>query len=280
MPSPSASDTSPCGFQSVARPNVGLERVESKDGTIIAYDRLGAGDPVILVGGASVDRSPLAGLAERLGERFAVYNYDRRGRGESVDTEPYAPEREVEDIAAVVAAVGGPAHLFGSSSGAALALLAAASGLPVRKLALWEPPFVLDYGTPRPSAPSAPVHRRLLEGGGDAVEFFMARAVGLPPEYAAQVRNSPAWAELEQARAQLAYDAEIMGDYSLPRQRAGQVTASTLVLWGDASFPFLAATAAACAHALPDGRALRLEGQSHVVDSDVLARVLAEFFAG
>jgi pimeloyl-ACP methyl ester carboxylesterase len=279
MPSPSASDTSPCGFQSVARPNVGLERVESKDGTIIAYDRLGAGDPVILVGGASVDRSPLAGLADRLGERFAVYNYDRRGRGESVDTEPYAPEREVEDIAAVVAAVGGPAHLFGSSSGAALALLAAASGLPVRKLALWEPPFVLDYGTPRPSAPSAPVHRRLLEGGGDAVEFFMARAVGLPPEYAAQVRNSPAWAELEQARAQLAYDAEIMGDYSLPR-RAGQVTASTLVLWGDASFPFLAATAAACAHALPDGRALRLEGQSHVVDSDVLARVLAEFFAG
>ena len=282
MSSPSASGMSHRRFSAVADPSRWLERVISKDGTSIAYERLGAGDPVILTAGATVDRSALAGLAERLAKRFAVFNYDQRGRGDSGDSEAYAPEREVEDIAAVIDAAGRPAHLFGSSSGAALVLLAAASDLAVRKLALWEPPFVLDDGTPRPPLDGTAVYRRLSaeKRRGDAVAFFMTRAVGLPPEFAAQARSSPAWAELEEARVRLAYDAEIMGDYSLPKQRAAQVTASTLVLSGDASFGFLTATALALARALPDGQACTLEGQTHDVDADVLAPVLAEFFAG
>ena len=121
-----------------------MEQVESQDGTTIAFDRSGEGPPVVLVCGGSVDRTSLAGLATLLDPDFTVCNYDRRGRGLSGDTPPYAVRREVEDISAVIAAAGGSAFLFGSSSGAALALEAAASGLPVTKLALWEPPFILD----------------------------------------------------------------------------------------------------------------------------------------
>src|SRR5919106_5798448 len=116
-----------------------MNRVTSKDGTSIAYDRLGSGPAVILVGGAFVDRSENAPLAAELAEGFTVYNYDRRGRGDSGDTLPYAVEREVEDIAAVIEAAGGSAHLYGTSSEAVLAMEAAASGLPIRKLAMWEP---------------------------------------------------------------------------------------------------------------------------------------------
>ncbi len=258
------------------------ERVTSQDGTAIAYDRLGAGPAVILVGGASVDRSANAGLAERLAAHLTVHNYDRRGRGPSGDTPPYAPEREIEDLEAVIGAAGGSAHLFGSSSGAALALLAAASGTPIAKLALWEPPFVPDDGTPRPPHDTAAVFRRLVAEGrrGDAVEYFMTRVVGLPPKFAAQARSAPWWPAQEALAHTLAYDAEIMGDYSLPKGRAARVTVPTLVLCGDMSFPFLATTAAQLAAAVPDERTQILEGQSHDVDPDVLAPALTAFFRG
>jgi pimeloyl-ACP methyl ester carboxylesterase len=121
-----------------------LEKVHSSDGTAIAFDRLGDGPPVVLVCGASTDRMANAPLAKLLAERFTVFNYDRRGRGDSDDTAPYAVEREVEDIGAVIDAAGGSAFAYGTSSGAALALEAAAQGLAVRKLALWEPPFILS----------------------------------------------------------------------------------------------------------------------------------------
>ncbi len=141
---------------------------------------------------------------------------------------------------------------------------------------------MLDDGTPHPPADGTAGYRRLTaeESPGDAVEFFTTRAVGLPPEFAAQARSSPAWAGLEEARVRLAYDAEIMGDYLLPKQRASQVTASTIVLSGDASFGFLTATAPALARALPDGQAWTLVGQTHDVDPDVPTPVLAQFFAG
>src|SRR6185312_8903380 len=126
-----------------------METVRSADGTEIAFDRLGSGPPVVLVCGGSVDRSDDAPLAELLSADLTVFNYDRRGRGDSGDTQPYAIEREVEDIGAVIEAAGGRANLWGSSSGAVLALIATARGVPVSKLALWEPPFIPE-GVPKP----------------------------------------------------------------------------------------------------------------------------------
>lgn len=257
-----------------------MDKVTSKDGTTIAFDRLGEGPTVILVSGGSVDRSSLAALADLLAQRFTVFNYDRRGRGPSGDTPPYAVEREVEDIDALVEAAGGSAYLFGSSSGAALALEAARQ-LPNRitKLALWEPPYIPE-GFPRPPADTAQTFSNLVAAGkrGDAAEYFMAKVVGMPPEFVAQARSAPWWPAQEALAHTLAYDATIMGDYSLPTERAAQVTIPTLVLDGGASFPFLHPTAQALTAALPNARQRTLEGQSHDVAAEVLAPALTEFF--
>jgi pimeloyl-ACP methyl ester carboxylesterase len=256
-----------------------MNKATSKDGTTLAFDRLGDGPPVILVCGGSTDRMANAPLAALLAPHLSVLNYDRRGRGDSGDTPPYAVEREVEDIAAVIDAGGGSAFLYGTSSGAALALEAAASGLPVTKLALWEPPFILDESR-RPPADTARTYRELVAAGrrGDAVEYFMAKVVGLPPEFVAQARSQPFWEAQEALAHTLAYDATIMGDYSLPTERAAAVTVPTLVLNGGASFPGMAEAAQALADALPDGQRRILEGQGHDVDPSVQAPVLEEFF--
>jgi pimeloyl-ACP methyl ester carboxylesterase len=259
-----------------------MHEVTSKDGTTIAFDRLGDGPAVVLVSGGSVDRSSNAPLADVLASDFTVFNYDRRGRGPSGDTQPYAVQREVEDVEAVLAAAGGSAGVYGSSSGGALALEAAASGLPITKLALWEPPFIPDGGSPRPPHNTAEIYRQLVGEGrrGDAVEYFMATVVGLPPEFVAQARTSPWWAKQEALAHTLAYDATIMADYSLPTARAAAVTVPTLVLAGSASFPWLAETARALVRAMPDASTRTLDGQTHDVDAAALGPVLREFFAG
>src|SRR5919112_2463967 len=141
-----------------------MNRVTSRDGTSIAFDRLGDGPPVILVCGGSTDRMANTPLAELLAEHFTVFNYDRRGRGDSGDTAPYAVEREVEDIDAVIAAAGGPASVYGTSSGAALALEAAVSGLDFTRLALWEPSYIVE-GRPRPPADTARIYTELVAAG-------------------------------------------------------------------------------------------------------------------
>ena len=257
-----------------------LEYVTSRDGTTIAYDRLGDGPPVVLVSGGSVDRSSNAGLADQLASGFTVLNYDRRGRGPSGDTQPYAIQREIEDIDAVIGAAGGSAHLYGSSSGAALALLAAAAGSSVEKLALWEPPYIVDESRPRPDPNTAQIYRDLVaqDRRGDAVEYFMAKVVGMPPEFVANARSQPWWQWTESLAHTLAYDAEIMGDYSLPVDRITSVTEPTIVLVGAASFDFFGPTAKAIADALPNAEVKALEGQEHNVDPAVLGPVLAEFF--
>ena len=256
-----------------------LQNVTSKDGTTIAFDRLGDGPPVVLVSGGSVDRSSNAGIAEQLATDFTVFNYDRRGRGPSGDTQPYAIEREIEDIDAVIGAAGGSAGLYGSSSGAALALLATAAGSPVSKLALWEPPWILDE-TRRPPADTAKIYRDLVaqDRRGDAVEYFMAKVVGMPEEFVASARSQPWWQWTEGLAHTLAYDAEIMGDYSLPVDKITSVRVPTLVLVGAASFDFFGPTAKALVEALPNGEVKTLEGQEHNVDPTVLGPVLAEFF--
>jgi pimeloyl-ACP methyl ester carboxylesterase len=258
-----------------------LEHVNSQDGTAIAYDRLGDGPPVILVCGGSTDRMANAGLAAPLAADFTVLNYDRRGRGDSGDTPPYAVEREVEDLAAVIDAAGGSASVYGTSSGAALVLDAAASGVAATKIALWEPPYVPEGG-PRPPADTAATFTRLVDAGrrDAAVEFFMSTVVGLPPEFVAGARSQPFWAAQEAIAHTLAYDATIMDDYRLPVERAASVTTPALVLTGGASFPWMAETGQALADALPNGQHRVLEGQQHNVAPDVLAAVLKQFFQG
>jgi pimeloyl-ACP methyl ester carboxylesterase len=256
-----------------------VETVTSKDGTIIAFDRIGDGSPVVLVSGGSVDRMANAPLAEVLAQRFTVFNYDRRGRGPSGDTPPYAVEREVEDIAAVVGAAGGSAFLYGTSSGAALALEAAASALPITKLALWEPPYILDEKFRPPKDQVEQYETMVAEGRrGDAVEYFMSKVVGMPAEFVAQARAAPWWKATEDIAHTLAYDARIMGDYSLPIERAASVKVPTMVLAGGNSPPFFRETAQALSDALPDGRTVTLEGQEHNVDPAVIGAELARFF--
>jgi pimeloyl-ACP methyl ester carboxylesterase len=256
-----------------------MDTVTSKDGTTIAFDRMGEGSPVVLVSGGSTDRAANAPLAELLASDFTVFNYDRRGRGPSGDTAPYAVEREIEDIDAVVGAAGGSAFLYGTSSGAALALEAAASGLPITKLALWEPPYILDEDL-RPPKDQVEQYNTMLAQGrrGDAVEYFMTKVVGMPPEFVAQARAAPFWSAQEALAHTLPYDAIIMGDYSLPVERASSVTAPTLVMVGGESFPFFQQSVMALAEALPHGQSRTLEGQTHDVAPEAMAAVLKEFF--
>jgi len=256
-----------------------METVPSQDGTTIAFDRLGQGPPVVLVCGGSVDRVADAAIAQELAADFTVFNYDRRGRGDSGDTPPYAIEREVEDVRAVIDAAGGSANLWGSSSGAALALIATAGGAPVDKLALWEPPFILDENA-RPPADQVEQYETMIAEGrrGDAAEYFMTKVVGMPPEFVADARTQPWWANQEATAHTLAYDARIMGDYAIPTETAGAVKVPTLVLAGGADMPFMRESAPALADVIPDGQVRFLDGQGHNVDPTVLAPALKEFF--
>lgn len=260
-----------------------MNQVYSSDGTMITYDRLGSGPAVVLVCGGSVDRQSNAPLAAELAAHFTVFNFDRRGRGDSGDTPPYALQREAEDIAAVIDAAGGSAFLYGISSGAALALEATRL-LPgkVLKLALYEAPYIVGDTRPRPPANTAAIYTKFVEAGqrGDAVEYFMTQVVGLPAEFAAQARQSPWWPGQEALAHTLAYDATVMGDYSLPTQTATEVTTPTLVIAGGETWGWLLTTAQALADLLPHGKYYLLEGQTHNVAPEALAPVLEAFFNG
>jgi pimeloyl-ACP methyl ester carboxylesterase len=264
------------------QPTSTIGHVTSKDGTTIGFDRLGDGPPVVLVTGGSVDRRSNSGLAAALAPDFTVYNYDRRGRGDSGDTTPYAIEREIEDIAAVTDAAGGTANVYGISSGGVLAMLAAEK-LPdvITRLAIYEPPFILDPAA-RPPADTVEQYERAVAAGrpGDAVEFFMAKVVKMPPEFIEFARTQPFWVDQEKIAHTLAYDGRIMRDYSLPLDQAGRINVPTLVVAGGADFPFMRETAQAVAEAIPNGQVRLLDGQGHNVDPTVLAPVLAEFFRG
>jgi pimeloyl-ACP methyl ester carboxylesterase len=263
-----------------------LNTVTSYDGTTIAYDRSGEGPPLVLVGGALSDRSAAGSLSEALAPRFTVFAYDRRGRGDSGDTAPYAVEREIEDVEAIVAQAGGSAFVFGHSSGAALALEAVARGLPVTKLALYEPPFIVDDG--REPLPDDYVERlaELAASGrrGDAVEYFLTSGPGVPPEVVAGMRTEPFWPGMEKIAHTLAYDGAVMGDTMsgrpLPADRWASVTVPTLVMDGDQSPAWARNSVAALVDVLPNAERRSLEGQDHGAASEVLAPVLVEFFLG
>ncbi len=258
-----------------------MKTVTSADGTRIAFDQLGAGPPLIMLAGAFNDRSTTAPLAEALKDRFMVLNYDRRGRGDSEDTAPYSVAREIEDLAALIAETDGASCVFGYSSGATLALRAAASGLPISRLALYEPPFLVDDSRPPPAADLADQLVRLisLKRRGDAVELYQLQGIGLPEPIVAQIRDAPFRPGLEAVAHTLVYDATITGDLSLPVAELTAVTAPTLVLSGGDSWGFLQSGAQAAAAQLSSGRHLTLTGQTHDIDPAAVAPVLRDFFA-
>jgi alpha-beta hydrolase superfamily lysophospholipase len=258
-----------------------METTRSRDGTTIAFDRSGEGPPIILVGGAFTDRSSDAPLAEQLERHFTAVTYDRRGRGSSGDTAPYAVDREIEDLEALIAKAGGSAIVYGKSSGAALALEASARGLPITGLALFEPPFIVDDSRPLPPGDLASPLSELTSAGrrGDAVELFITKAVGLPAEAVAQMRAAPMWPGLEAVAHTLAYDTTIMGPgNSLPAERAASVTVPTIVIESAGSPEWLSRAAHATADVLPDAKHRTLEGEFHDVAPEVLAAELTAFF--
>jgi pimeloyl-ACP methyl ester carboxylesterase len=261
-----------------------MSEVTSKDGTRIAFDRLGDGPELVLVDGALCSRAfgPMGPLAALLAPHFAVLTYDRRGRGDSGDTLPYSVEREVEDIEALIAEAGGSAFIYGTSSGAALALEAASRlPTPITKLALYEPPYTLDAeGIQRFNEYRMQLLELLAAGRrGDAVELFM-RLVGASDGGVAGMRQAPVWPLFEAAAPTLAYDAAALGDSSVPTERAASVTIPTLVMAGGETFPFIRSAAQALADAVPHARYRTLEGQTHEVIDEAIAPVLEEFFAG
>ena len=261
-----------------------MNTITSRDGTQIAYDKQGDGPAVILVDGALCTRSfgSKPELVNLLAPHGAVYSYDRRGRGDSGDTLPYAVAREVEDIEALIDEAGGTASLYGHSSGAALALEAALQlGPKVTKLAMYEAPYNDDAA----AQPAWTEYINRLTGllaverRGDAVALFMAY-VGMPADQIEGMRQAPFWPSLEAIGPTLAYDhAALLGaDRSVPTARVARVTVPTLVMYGSASFAFMRDTALALSQAIPHAQLRTLDGQTHEVHPDVLAPILVEFF--
>ena len=260
-----------------------MATVTSKDGTVIAYERSGSGPPLILVDGALCHRrfGPMSKMAALLAPHFTVYAYDRRGRGESGDTQPYARERELEDLAALLAAAGGSACVAGVSSGAALALEAAASGLPIHRVAAFEPPFV-EVGTSGPVPDHAARLRELLAAGrrGDAVAYFMRDMVGAPGFVVVMMRlMRGTWKKLQAVAHTLPYDTAILRDFRVPTARLSGIRVPTLVLNGEKSDARLVGAARAVAAAVPGARHVTFPRQTHNVDPRVLAPALTAFFS-
>lgn len=261
-----------------------MQTVTSKDGTKIAYEKLGKGPAVILVVGALASRSDHDKLAQRLSPDFTVYNYDRRGRGDSGDTKPYAVQREIEDIDALVDEAGGSAYIFGISSGACLALEAAAAlGDKIKKAAVYEAPYDEAEG----AAGKWKTYRATLDSllaadrRGDAIEYHM-KFVGVPEVAVLGMKASPAWSSMKALAPTIAYDVAVVGeDRSIPAGRVGTIKATTLVMDGGASaesMPFMRATADKLAKTVPNAQRRTLEGEDHSVDEKVLAPILQAFY--
>lgn len=262
-----------------------MTEVLSRDGTTIAFDRIGSGKPIVLVDGALCDRSsgPNADLAQALSEHFTVFTYDRRGRGESGDTAPYHVDREIEDLDAVIAAAGGSAYVFGISSGGALALEAATRGSAIERLGLFELPFVVDdTRKPIPASFAADLVALVAsDRRGKAVAHFMRAGVGLPAMVVAMLRLMPAWKKLKALAHTLPYDAMILGDDTgrgvpLPSGKWGSLTAPTLVIGGGKSPEWMRNSVRALAELL-GAEHRTLEGQTHLVKAQAIAPALVEF---
>jgi pimeloyl-ACP methyl ester carboxylesterase len=247
-----------------------MQKVKSADGTSIAFERLGSGPPVILVGGAFCDRRARAAglpLARAMAEAMTVYCVDRRGRGDSTDTSPYAVAREVEDIAALLQVAGGRAHAYGHSAGATLLLEAALADLPISKLALYEPPLVL-----------AGQREQVPPDLAEQAELFLTRAIGMPFPYVQQMKAGPVWASLEALAHTLSYDATITVEPLSVLARAPQIRKPVLLLDGEKSQPWMRGAVAKLAQAIAGAQYVSLPEQTHDVAPEQLGPRLLEFF--
>lgn len=258
-----------------------MDKTTSIDGTIIAYDKTGNGPALILVLGALNSRKSGAKLAKLLAARFTVISYDRRGRGNSTDTAPYSVQREVEDIAALIGAVGEPVCLYGHSSGAALALEAAIDlSKKIGKLAIYEVPYALDDNARKAANEYYETLKKLLAAGrkDDAVALFV-KSVGVSDKQIQAMKRMPMWKGLEKLAPTLAYDSEVLGEgHALLAARLSTITIPTLVMHGGAGAPFMRDVAREISEAIPQAQLRTLADQTHGVSPKVLAPILEEFF--
>jgi pimeloyl-ACP methyl ester carboxylesterase len=265
-----------------------MQTVTSNDGTRIAYDRYGSGPAVILVGGALSFRKfkKMGKIAEALSDRFTAINYDRRGRGDSGNVEPFALEREIEDIAALIEAVGGSASLWGWSSGGALALRAAGAGIGVERVVAYEAPFMVDPDSKVPTPGYTERLDELLAADDRAglVRHFMRNGIGVPAPFVALMQLMPMWKDLKSTAHTLPYDWAAMGPHNMchkpldPAEWAS-VTPPALIAYGSKSPSNLKNGSRAIAEALPNAELREVEGQTHNISIDALVNLLTDFLS-
>ena len=260
-----------------------MHTVTSKDGTKIAYDRVGHGPVVILILGALNSRKSGAKLAKSLASNFSVISYDRRGRGDSKDTVPYAPEREIEDLAAIINEIGGPVYLYGHSSGGAIVLEASIKlRKQIKKLAIYEVPYSMDANARKAAKDYNSQLKKFLKSGrnADAVALFV-RNVGVSVKQIQAMKRMPMWRGLVGLAPTLAYDSEILGEgHSLPAARLAGIRTPTLVMHGGKGAPSMRDAAQAISEAIPKAKLLTVAGQTHGVSPKALSPILTEFFGG
>jgi pimeloyl-ACP methyl ester carboxylesterase len=258
-----------------------MATVTSKDGTQIAYEKLGSGSPLILVDGALCSRAfgPMPKLARILAEHFTVFMYDRRGRNESGDTKPYAPEREVEDLEALIREAGGSAYVYGISSGAGLSLRAAATGLNISKLALYEPPFEApgeQDGAPKDMLQQ--LQTRIDEGRrADTVKYFM-KIVGVPGFGIFMMSLLPMFKKLKAVAHTLPYDIQVMDQFKMPEEKARSIKVPALLSAGTKTSEPIKRSVKWLSEHIAGSQLKMLDGQTHNVSEKAIAPVLIEFF--
>lgn len=257
-----------------------METFESSDGTVIAFERYGDGPSVVLVGGALTDRSSARDLARLLAPTCTVYCYDRRGRGASGDSPPYSADLEVEDLEALIIHVCGRASVFGIGTGGSLALRAAAEGVAMDRIAVYEPPYIVDDSRPRPS-PDLPARvRGMVAGGraGDAVERYLVEEAAVSQATVARLQSGPGWATMEALALSITHDIAIIGDGSIP-DGLTSIGVPTLVLDGATSAIWLRHAARAVAARVPGAEYRTLDGSGFGFPTTAAAPVLAAFLA-
>ncbi len=259
-----------------------MNTVISKDGTSIAYEKIGSGEPLILIDGALCYRSfgPMPKFGPMLSKHFTVFMYDRRGRGDSGDSSNYSPDREVEDIEALINEAGRSVFLLGLSSGAALAIRAAEKKLNIKKIALYEPPYVWNNNSGKPAVDHEAELKKILATGNSskAVKYFMVTMVGAPAIAAFIMQLMPMWKKLKGVAHTLPYDSAIMGNWSVPEERVSSIAIPALVSGGGKSPANLQDPVKLIAKLLPNGTLKILEGQTHNVKAEVLIPEVLDFF--
>jgi pimeloyl-ACP methyl ester carboxylesterase len=257
------------------------ETTTSADGTRIAFERIGNGPPIVFVGGALTDRSGTREFAPALATSFTEFHFDRRGRGDSGDGPVYAVDREIEDLAAVIDVAGGAPFLYGHSSGGLLALRAAAAGVPIGRIAIYEPPIRIDRPPAGISAFGEAIRTLVAEQRrSEAVEKFLLRAVNAPPEIIERAKDRPSWSKMEGLAHTLLYDIAVSGtDGTAPFPSLAELSTPVLVLDGGLSDQSVRATAAAVAVAIAHARHATIPDQRHNPAAEDLGPVLAGFFS-